>query len=237
MSEITTIVSKQLPMQLDSISWNKKHNVVAIGAYMIDPSNSDKRIGKIFLNKLNSNEDKILSLESIQVVDTSGVLDLRWEPQEEMKLAVATSDSLALYELVDKDHYSLNLIGHINLKAMALYAQWIDVQKIVYSDSEGVVNIVSSNPLQITTSKKVHDNLTWVVQYSSKFNLLFAGSDEGKFTGFTLDNMEDEEKHFIKKFQVGVTSIIFFGENVLAVGRFVQIMKNLSSFFFVKYFV
>lgn len=218
MSEITTIVSEQLPMQLDSISWNKKQNLVAIGAYMIDPLNSEKRIGKIFLNKLNSNEDKVLSLETLQVVDTSGVLDLRWEPQEGMKLAVATSDSLALYELVDKDQ--LKLTNHIELKAMALYAQWIDVHKLVYSDSEGVINIVSTNPLEITATKKVHDSLTWVVQYSSKFDLLFAGNDEGKFTGFTLENMEDEEKHFTKKFQVGITSIIFFGENVLAVGRF-----------------
>ncbi len=233
MSEITTIVSEQLPMQLDSISWNKKHNVVAIGAYMIDPSNSEKRIGKIFLNKLNFNEDKIVSLETLQVVDTSGVLDLRWEPKEEMKLAVATSDGLVFYELVDKDQYSLNLTGHIDLKAMALYAQWIDVQKLVYSDSEGVINIVSTNPLEITATKQVHDNLTWVVQYSPKFDLLFAGNDEGNFTGFTLENMEDEEKHFTKKFQVGVTSIIFFGENVLAVGRLIAAFFNIfSSFLF-----
>lgn len=213
-------------MQLDSVSWNKKYDLLAVGAYMINPSNSEERVGKIFLIQLIIQDDQITSSEILQEVDTSGVLDLRWNPYTEKTLAVATSTSLALYELVEEgNNHELRLKDNLELTVMALYTQWTEANSLVFSDSDGCVSVATIDPLKLKSYKKLHDNLTWVVQYSSKHNLMFAGSDEGKFTGFLLENIEDEEKHYTKKFEVGVTSIIFFGENFLAVGRFVFVFS------------
>jgi len=225
MSDIISLMEDKLPMQLDSVSWNKRHDLLALGAYMIDPSDSTKRVGKIFLiqlqleNSEQGDNEKANQFALIQETDLSGVLDLRWEPDCHEKLAVATSDSMDLYQL-DSNQNKLKLLNRIQLTAMALYTQWMDPDKLLYSDSEGFINIMKIDPFEIEASQKVHDNLTWVVQCFPKNGLIFSGSDEGKFTGFLLENMRDEEKHFIKKFEVGVTSILFLKDNLLAVGGY-----------------
>lgn len=221
MSEVEVVINEKLPMQLDSVSWNKSANLVAVGAYMIDPSNRDRRVGTVFLVRLLFQDGEICGHEILQEIITSGVLDLRWEPTKEQKLVVAASESLIVFDL-DKNEdnvAALKISEELEIPAMSLYTQWISETSLVYSDAGGVVNEVHLSPIKTVRKCQLHDNLTWVVQYSSKHNLLFAGSDEGKFTGCVLDNLEDEEKHFKKKFEVGVTSIIFFGEDVLAVGR------------------
>ncbi|ODM92031.1 Diphthine methyltransferase [Orchesella cincta] len=231
-SEITTLINEKLSMQLDCVSWNKKFDVLAVGAYMIDPTDSTKRVGKVFLIQLkleaNDNDKNWEPYKIIQEVNLSGVLDLRWEPENQMELAVATSSSMDVYKLLDSEKLELNLVDSLHLDSMALYTQWMDPVKLIFSDSDGVLNIATTTPLKIETSKKIHDNLTWVVQYSPGNNLVFAGSDEGKFTGFLLENIEDEEKHFVKKFQVGVTSILFLSEKVIAVGSYDDTLRIFS---------
>lgn len=62
--------------------------------------------------------------------------------------------------------------------------------------------------MQITKKKKLHDALTWICHYSNEQDVLYAGCDDGKFTAFfTMENMMKDEMHFIKNFEVGVTSI------------------------------
>ncbi|CAL8109411.1 unnamed protein product [Orchesella dallaii] len=231
-SEITTLINEKLPMQLDCVSWNKKFDILAIGAYMIDPADSTKRVGKIFLMQLKLEEDYDNDKNGkphklIQENDLSGVLDLRWEPVNQMELAVATSGSIDVY-IMDSEKYELTLVDSLHLNSMALYIQWMDPLKLIFSDSDGVLNIVTTTPLKIEASKKVHDNLTWVVQYSPLNNLVFAGSDEGKFTGFLLENIDDEEKHYVKKFEVGVTSILFLSETNVAVGSYDDTLRIFS---------
>lgn len=253
MANVTTLINDKLPMQLDSVSWNQKYDILAIGAYMIDPSDSSRRVGKIFLLQLQLKDEEssssyTSSYKLEQEVDLSGVLDLKWEPEHQKHLAVATSSSIDLYDLyLDEGQCSLRLLSSLQLTAMALFTQWMAPDRLVYSDSIGEVHIVSvssSSALELTKSCKIHDNLTWVVQYSPKLDLMFAGSDEGKFTGFLVDNIEDTEKHFTKKFEVGVTSITFIADNILGVGRYANLKlccainrQLISQIFLHEFFV
>jgi len=103
---------------------------------------------------------------------------------------------------------------------MGLYIDWMDDSKVIYSDSEGNVTILTAScEPTIETTQKLHENLTWVVKYCPENQIIYAGADDGRFTAFTVEQMNVEENHYVKRFDVGVTSIITKG-NIVVVGSY-----------------
>jgi hypothetical protein len=165
-----TLVEEDLPMQVDSVSWNKSTSLLAIGAYQLDPEDSSKRLGRIYLIKLTPTIPG-----GFTVVDehsTPGILDLKWGTDD--TLAVATSESIQLYTLEGE---KLIINNSLELSSMALFIQWIDSEedfkRIVFSDSNGFVNICKvehDNTITLCEKAKLHPELAWVVHVNGVRN-------------------------------------------------------------------
>ena len=225
-----TLVETVLPMQVDCVAWCRKLRwVVAIGAYQLDASNSANRVGRVYLVVLKPNLDResgehqyITSV--LEEVSTSGVLDLKWEPQEENLLAVGTSNSITIFRL-DFENGQPILEKHkeyiLENDTMTLYLEWMKPNKILIGDSNGSVQIfelTASDNLERVESRKFHEFLVWVVHYSHTLDTIYSGADDGKFFAFYAPNINESAKHVVKKFDVGVTSITTY-KDYLAVGR------------------
>lgn len=106
--------------------------------------------------------------------------------------------------------------------AMCLYLQWISPVSLIFSDGDGCINLLDTElttetPMHLRKRKKLHEALTWICHYSNEQDVLYAGCDDGKFNAVKLENLSKEELHWVKKFEVGVTSIAT-REDIVSIG-------------------
>jgi len=215
-----TLIEEDLPMQIDFVQWHpKKMDVLAVGAYQLDPTNNDVRLGRLYIIKLTPQIPGGFTVVT-EHETKGGVLDMKFYSTEDFDfIAVAASEGLFIFNLVDTE---LKEIHAITTTYMCLFLQWISSEKLIFSDAEGCVNIVEKG--EISKRKKLHDALTWVVHYSEEQDIVYAGCDEGKLTAFELDQIMREEFHLNMKYTVGVTNIIA-KEEIVFVGGYDDVIK------------
>jgi len=216
---LKTLVETALPMPVDCVGWNSKYNVLAVGAYKLDESDTSIRNGFVYIVELDSKAQN--GFQYVQQKSLAGVLDLKWEPVEQKKLAVGTSNSILIFQVeVMQGRPMLEVTHEVELTTMVLFVQWMSLSRVIFSDSGGTVSILDAlNEVapDIIESNQLHEFLVWVVHYDPDMNCIFSGADDGKFCAFHSKDLMKKEKHYKKAFTVGVTSIIT-KDDLVAVG-------------------
>lgn len=217
---LKTLVETVLPMPVDCVGWNSKYNVLAVGAYELDKSDTSIRKGFVYIIELDS-KSQSSGFQYVQQKSMAGVLDLKWEPKEQKKLAVGTSNSILIFQVEKMEGKPMIEVTHeVELTTMVLFVQWMTESRVIFSDSGGTVSILDAlheEAPDIVESNQLHEFLVWVVHYDPDMNCIFSGADDGKFCALHIRDLMNTEKHLKKTFEVGVTSIITKDE-LVAVG-------------------
>jgi hypothetical protein len=121
---------------------------------------------------------------------------------------------------------------------MALFVQWMNEDKLIFSDSEGNLNLVERNDGDyfLSKKKKLHDALSWICHYSNEQKVIYCGSDDGGWTAFDENDLMRDEVHFVGRFEVIFAFFLhFFGffctDFALFLLRFAFLPQNFCSTF------
>jgi len=207
--KLHTEVNSRLPLPVDCVAWNHRYDLLAIGGYkLMEPE--QVRVGKLFIVSCCPTIE--FGFKIVEEVELSGVLDMKWEPDVEDHLAVACATCVSIF-VIDPERGDPLLVNygthHLPTGTLALYIEWMDMKRVIFSDSEGCIHIMGVEiPLKVISVSKVQPTLTWVVHFDKFNDVVYAGNDEGKLTAFPLKDIDAVEKHYNKKFRVGVISII-----------------------------
>jgi WD40 repeat protein len=226
----TTLATDILPHQLDCIVWNHKHDIFVFGTYELDAddNNSQIRHGKIYMAVLDpevATGYKVLQ----EVNDLPGILDLKWEPIEEKRLAAATSTQVLIYKLETLDGKLCLTKTHSKIceeSSLALYIQWMNSTDLVFSDSKGYLKIWTISPAEDRPANELfelqsthaHEFFVWYVHYDPESEVFYSGDDDGMLVACHKSNFENNPLHMKKKFRTGGVTAINTRDDLLTVG-------------------
>lgn len=237
---ITTLHSIDTEYSADSIEWcpNKTfENYFVCGTYQLEESDTEnpcKRKGRIYLYDYNIELD---SLEKIQTVETSAVLDQKWKVNDEKPiLGIANSiGEIQIYTLTDS---KLNLKTVINLNTeiddlLALSMDWGD-DKIVTSDSKGNISILKFNnsDLVIEQSWLAHEFEAWICCFDKwNKNVIYSGGDDSFLNVYDIRADSTNLKMKNKSHSAGVTALLTFEKNEfkLATGSYDENLRIFDT--------
>ncbi|KAG8190074.1 hypothetical protein JTE90_023046 [Oedothorax gibbosus] len=212
----------------DSVEWcpiPQLTQFLVCGTYHLDEGQSGAdgtqiRNGNITSYKLLS--DPELKLEKADVVDTGGVLDMKWYPKslnEAAVLGVACSSGkvLLLKVSVDEDTGCLQPFAVVDCsvdeKKMMLSLDWANQEDgsptLITSDTLGNLNYfcLRDGELCLTESWKAHSFEAWISAFDySQPHIVYSGGDDCCFKCWDLRNTSNTV--FVnKRHSMGVTSI------------------------------
>eukprot|EP01100_Stratorugosa_tubuloviscum_P001531 TRINITY_DN133_c1_g1_i1.p1 TRINITY_DN133_c1_g1~~TRINITY_DN133_c1_g1_i1.p1 ORF type:complete len:365 (-),score=143.38 TRINITY_DN133_c1_g1_i1:8-1102(-) len=231
----------------DSIEFCNKeqfHNFFVCGTYQLHQSELQQsqhnyRTGSIILYDLNSlnfeNNSNQQSIEKLQTICGSGVLDLKWNASNSNLALLAAARSCGLVDILKlNEHNKLDSIQQLNTHeddcGLGLAVDWVQ-----YSTTEGLElascyssgNLAtwqraSDGSLILNNFWKAHNHECWVVCWQNNNNndntinqnkpILWSGADDMYLKCWDL-RTSTEFAVLQKRFDMGITAIQFTKEN------------------------
>lgn len=206
-------------------------SIAICGTYQLCESEAS-RVGRLSLHSIDPDQ---IDLTPIQLVDSPGILDVKWCRQKsynQISLAVANSIGQIVVYTFDPDsvirQQHVQNICDVDGGRLALSCDWYGGCKIAVSDSKGEVsclNINNQGP-ELVGTWKAHDYEAWVASFDRHSDqLIYSGGDD---SCFRLWDMRDTTSSVLtnrKAHQMGVTSIETspVDSNILATGRYFEL--------------
>eukprot|EP00249_Psilotum_nudum_P016197 c25710_g1_i1 orf=256-1485(-) len=176
------------------------HHVLAAATYTLHhQGDAPFRVGGLHVFSL---ENGGRSLRRLQQIETSGIFDIKWRPDEEEKvpcLAQASADgSLRLYssgEVQVHDPFQMRQLTMQNItSSMCLSLDWdpfsqCNQNQISVSHSDGSLSMVDvgNSQMQVGQHGEAHSFEVWSVTYDSwKPHVIYSGGDDCHFCGWDL---------------------------------------------------
>ena len=208
-------------------------SIAICGTYQLCESEAS-RVGRLSLHSVDL---KQVDLTPIQLVDTPGILDVKWcrkKSYDQITLSVANAiGEIVLYNLSQDDCLQINQhhVQSIGTDCLALSCDWYDGYKIAVSDSNGNISSldVSTEGSRLVRTWKAHDYEAWVTSFDRHSDqLVYSGGDD---SCFCLWDLRDNSSHVLankKAHQMGVTSIetSVIDSNLLATGRYYELSPS-----------
>ena len=144
--------------------------------------------------------------------ETRAILDMKWSSSQRGSLALTTSSGdLIVYSLEDSQLKSTKSVK-IENSPVLLSLDWNDrlsnssELKIVASDSQGQINLISAPDLKIEESRKIHDFEAWIVIFDAwNSKVIFSGGDDSKLF---MTDLRTNSKIRVGIHDAGVTSLL-----------------------------
>jgi diphthamide biosynthesis protein 7 len=203
-------------------------SIAICGTYQLCESEA-ARVGRL---SLHSVDPENIDLTPIQLVDTPGILDVKWcrkKSYQQISLAVANSIGQIVLYSFDSDisikQQHVQNIGDDGTARLALSCDWYEGYKIAVSDSKGEVSClnVSVEGSEPISNWKAHDYEAWVASFDRYSDqLIYSGGDDSCFRLWDLRDTARPVLANKKAHQMGVTSIETSPVdcNIVATGRY-----------------
>ena len=201
------------------------------GNYQLCESES-ARIGRLSLHSINPEH---IDLTPIQLIDSPGVLDIKWCRQKsygQIILAMANAIGQIVFYRFDLDaRISQDHVQSIGEDGrLALSCDWFEGYKLTVSDSNGEISClsISTNGSELVSTWKAHEYEAWVASFDRHSDqLIYSGGDDSSFRLWDLRDLAKPVLVNRKAHQMGVTSIETspIDCNVLATGRYRMMNK------------
>ena len=162
-----------------------------VGTYQLcesgDEGTTSTRVGRLSLHNINVEN---CDLTPVQLLDTPGILDIKWCRKkvagDAIYLAAANAlGQIILYQFDQEDCLiSQQYVQSIGSDRLALSCDWFDGQMIAVSDSKGELSCldVTSGGILINSTWKSHDYEAWVTSFDRhSANLIYSGGDDSCF--------------------------------------------------------
>lgn len=240
----TTLHSLDTEYSADSIEWCPSvnfENYFVCGTYQLEESENKneteipcKRKGRIYLYDYNIELD---SLEKVQTVETSAVLDQKWKLNEKQSI-LGIANSIGEIQIYDLKNSKLNLKTSVNLNSeindlLALSLDWSD-DKIVSSDSKGNISILkfSNSELVVQQSWLAHGFEAWICCFDKwNKNVVYSGGDDMLLNIYDIRADSSSLKMKNKSHNAGVTALLSFekSEFKLATGSYDENLRIFDT--------
>ncbi|KAG4303676.1 hypothetical protein PCK1_000194, partial [Pneumocystis canis] len=189
-------------------------NLFVAGSYFLETNH--QRIGHLFLYKVNDCKKTINLIQSLQC---DAILDMKWIPNSQEKLIVASSSgTLSIYEL-SGSHSTLNCIWIneiIDSNTLILFISVSNInQYCVLSTSTGELCIFNLDSLQIIHKWKAHHLECWTTCYNLDSSIIFSGSDDCTFKIWDIHRIMPPLFTNTKSHTGGVISFLPFDTKLL----------------------
>lgn len=200
-------------------------SVAICGTYQLRESEV-LRVGHLSIHSVNAENT---DLTPLQVVDTVGILDIKWcreKVNDQIILSAANaSGEIILYNFDSDCHISQVFSQSIGNQCLALSCDWWGGNKITVSGSNGYITCLSvtGNETEIINSWKGHEFEAWVSSFDRHSDqLIYSGGDDSKFCLWDLRSLSNPVYSNKKSHEMGITSIETSptNENLLATGRY-----------------
>lgn len=204
------------------------YSIAICGTYQLCESEA-ARVGHLSLHSIDPEK---IDLTPVQLVDTPGILDVKWCRQKSYhQISLAAANALGQIVLYHFDCDPVPTISQHHVQSigdtsrLALSCDWYDGSKIAVSDSNGEVSClnVSIQGSESISTWKAHDYEAWVASFDRHSDqLIYSGGDDSCFRLWDLREPSGSAVLTNKKaHQMGVTSIESspVDSNILATGR------------------
>ena len=196
--------------EYSACSVEAKGDLIATGTYQVvkvkekgedkgeeeDESPETKRLGRIYLHRVNRAEDGKLTVEKVCSRESKAVLDMKWAPGGQQRLAVADAGGLlTLFRIEDGGEgsrdFAMVLEGTCKTTpGLALSLDWAaSGELLVVSDSKGEVVVVrlGEGGMEIERRLAGHSYEAWTAAFSrTDLNIIFSGGDDCVFNMWDL---------------------------------------------------
>ncbi|GFU30005.1 diphthine methyltransferase [Nephila pilipes] len=225
------VLSEKTEFNADSVEWcpfSEFYQYLTCGTYHLNEGETpaddiQTRCGNIALYCFSSSLDSGNSkLEKVDVIQTGGVLDLKWCPEllctRPVLGAACSSGKILLLKISTKNKsVCLKPLTSLNLsveeKKMILSLDWAlqkeGLASVITSDTKGNLNYLSirESELCLVESWNAHSFESWIAAFNySQPHIIYSGGDDCRLKGWDTRNLSSAI--FInKRHSMGVTSI------------------------------
>ena len=221
--------------EYSACSVEAKGSLVATGTYQVVKVNEEKgdndkaeeeeespetkRLGRVYLHRVKRDGDGKLTVEKVCSRESKAVLDMKWAPGRQQRLAVADAGGqLTLFRIEGDNEESRNfemvLEGTCKTTpGLALSLDWAaSGELVVVSDSKGEVVVLRLGEAGMEEERRLagHSYEAWTAAFSrTDQNTIFSGGDDCVFNMWDLRADEIKPiKRNSREHNMGVTTVL-----------------------------
>ena len=214
--------------EYSACSVEAKGDLIATGTYQVVKVNEEgdkeeecpatKRLGRVYLHRVRRDEGGKLTVERVCSRESKAVLDMKWAPGMQRRLAVADAGGqLTLFRIEgDEESGAFEMVLEWTCETtpgLALSLDWAaSGESVVVSDSKGEVVVVRLGEGGMEEERRLagHSYEAWTAAFSRKDkNIIFSGGDDCVFNMWDLRADEIKPiKRNSREHNMGVTTVL-----------------------------